>query len=204
MSVRILHKRSAVEFKNATGAQLEFGELGLNYNESGPYLQCKDTAGEIINLGGVYLSEVGADAPGNPLPGRLWLRGDTLFIYNGDAWIEIAGGGGDGGGGTPGTITIIGGDGIDAETIGSTVTITADVDSDKGLEISASLIAVKLGSGLKFDASGAIEVDPTIIPDVNDGQLIFKNQDGDEQNSLPTKQAIPQSLLTQAVESVTD
>ena len=66
MSVKILHKRSAVEFKNATGAQLEFGELALNYNESGPYLQCKDTAGEIINLGGVYLSEVGADAQGIP------------------------------------------------------------------------------------------------------------------------------------------
>ena len=85
MAVKILHKRSAVEFKNATGAQLEFGELALNYNESGPYLQCKDTAGEIINLGGVYLTDATADAPGDPLPGRLWLRGDVLYI-----WVDLS------------------------------------------------------------------------------------------------------------------
>ena len=175
MAVKILHKRSAVEFKNATGAQLEFGELGLNYNESGPYLQCKDTAGEIINLGGVFLTDNTGDAPGNPLPGRLWLRGDTLFIYDGNNWVEIAGGGG----GTPGAITIIGGDGINASTIGSTVTIVADIDKNKGLDFSSGEIVVKLGSGLRFDATGAIEVDPNFIGGTaNDGITTLKDADG--------------------------
>ena len=80
MAVKILHKRSAVEFKSATGAQLELGELGLNYHESGPYLQCKDAAGEVVQLGGVYIGDTG-DAPGNELKGAWWLRSadETLF-----------------------------------------------------------------------------------------------------------------------------
>jgi hypothetical protein len=156
MAVQILHKRSAVEFKNATGAQLELGELALNYNESGPYLQCKDAAGEIVQLGGVFISAVAGDAPGNPILGKWWLRGDTLFLYNGTTWVEIGGGSG-GGGGTPGTITVIGGDGIEATTIGTTITVTADISTSRGLEFSGDQIAVKLGAGLTFDADGKIE-----------------------------------------------
>ena len=157
MAVKIIHKNSKVEFKNATGEQLEFGELALNYNESGPYLQCKDADGEVINLGGVYLSDSAiADAPGDPLPGRLWLRYDTLFIWDGDNWVEIGGSGG--GGGTPGSVTIIGGDGIEAITVGSTVTITADINEDRGLDIVGDSIAVKLGAGLEFDNDGKIKV----------------------------------------------
>ena len=158
MSVKILHKRSAVEFKNATGAQLELGELGLNYHESGPYLQCKDADGTVVQLGGVYINAAGGDAPGNPLPGKWWLRGDTLFIYDGTAWVEIAGGGG---GGSGGTLTVVGGDGIEASTVGTTVTITADLNSSRGLEFVGDAIAVKLGTGLAFDANGRIEATVT-------------------------------------------
>lgn len=146
MAVKILHKRSAVQFKNATGAQLEFGELGLNYNESGPYLQCKDANGEVIVLGGIYFSSPSGEAPLNPLAGRLWLRDDTLFIYDGENWIGIAGGSGGGGGG----VTIIGGDGIVVTEVGSTVTIDADLDQN-GLRFLNSKIALNIGDGLKFD-----------------------------------------------------
>ena len=41
MATKLIHKNSKVQFKNATGAQLEFAELGLNYHSSGPYLQAK-------------------------------------------------------------------------------------------------------------------------------------------------------------------
>ena len=157
MAVKILHKRSAVEFKNATGAQLELGELGLNYHESGPYLQCKDADGQVVQLGGVFISSDTGDAPGNPLPGKWWLRGDTLFLYDGNAWVEIGGTGG--GGGTPGTITLIGGDGIDVAVSGTTYTITADIDDNKGLEIiGGGKIAIKIDEGLAFDSNGAIDV----------------------------------------------
>ena len=121
------------------------------------------------------LTDNTGDAPGNPLPGRLWLRGDTLFIYDGNNWVEIAGGGG----GTPGAITIIGGDGINASTIGSTVTIVADIDTTKGLDFSNGQVIVKLGSGLRFDATGAIEVDPNFIGGTaNDGKTTLKDADG--------------------------
>ena len=172
MAVKILHKRSAVQFKSATGAQLEFGELGLNYHESGPYLQCKDAAGEIIQLGGVY---IGTTAPGNELKGAWWLRDsdNTLFLYDGSSWVSIAGGGGGGG-----TTTVVGADGIDATTVGTTVTVKVDLATPShGLSIvggklqadiatKSSLGTVSIGSGLEVDSAGEISVDVSGL-DVN-------------------------------------
>ena len=176
MAVKILHKRSAVEFKSATGAQLEFGELGLNYHESGPYLQCKDAAGEIIQLGGVY---VGTTAPGNELKGAWWLRDtdNTLFLYDGTRWVSIAGGGG-GGGGTGDITQVIGGDGIEAAELTGIVTVEVDLAADShGLSIvggklqadiatTSTLGTVKIGDGIDVDSSGEISVDLSGV-DVN-------------------------------------
>ena len=173
MAVKILHKRSAVQFKSATGAQLELGELGLNYHESGPYLQCKDAAGEIVQLGGVY---VGAAAPGNELQGAWWLRDsdNTLFLFDGTSWVSIAGGGGGGGG----TTTVIGSDGIEAVTAGDVVTVSVDLATNShGLSIvggklqadiatKTTLGTVKIGDGIDVDAAGEISVDLSGI-DVN-------------------------------------
>ena len=174
MAVKILHKRSAVEFKSATGAQLELGELGLNYHESGPYLQCKDAAGEVVQLGGVY---IGDSAPGNELKGAWWLRSadETLFLYDGTKWVSIAGGGGGGGG----TTTVIGGDGIEA-VLSSADTYTVSVDlatNSNGLSIvggkltadiatTSSLGTVKIGDGIDVGADGEISVDLSGV-DVN-------------------------------------
>ena len=173
MAVKILHKRSAVQFKSATGAQLELGELGLNYHESGPYLQCKDAAGEIVQLGGVY---VGASAPSNKLKGAWWLRDsdNTLFLYDGTSWVSIAGGGGGGGGAT----TVLGGDGIKAVTASGAVTVSVDLATDShGLSIvsgkleadiatKTTLGTVKIGQGIDVDAAGEISVDLSGV-DVN-------------------------------------
>ena len=173
MAVKILHKRSAVEFKSATGAQLELGELALNYHESGPYLQCKDAAGEIVQLGGVY---IGASAPGNELRGAWWLRDsdNTLFLYDGTKWVSIAGGGGGGGG----IISIIGGDGIEATEAAGEVTVEVDLATNShGLSIvggklqadiatRSTLGTVKIGSGIDVDAAGEISVDLSGV-DVN-------------------------------------
>ena len=49
MAVRHTLKNSNVQFRNATANQLGFGELALNYHESGPYLQCKDADGNIVH-----------------------------------------------------------------------------------------------------------------------------------------------------------
>ena len=173
MAVKILHKRSAVQFKSATGAQLELGELGLNYHESGPYLQCKDAAGEIVQLGGVY---VGASAPSNKLKGAWWLRDsdNTLFLYDGTSWVSIAGGGGGGGGAT----TVLGGDGIKAVTASGAVTVSVDLATNShGLSIvggkleadiatKTTLGTVKIGQGIDVDAAGEISVDLSGV-DVN-------------------------------------
>ena len=53
--------------------------------------------------------------------------------------------------------SIIGGDGITAADSSGDVTVTADPNTNKGVEIADSKIAVKLGTGLAFDSSGKIE-----------------------------------------------
>lgn len=198
MAVKILHKRSAVQFKNATPAQLEDGELGINFHESGPYLQCRNTDGEIINLGGIYFTDATGSAPSNPLEGRIWCQGDTLKIYDGTRWITFGFGGGDTGGGNGQAALVIGGDGIiiDDEDDGirqRVITVVADVDEQRGLAFEDEHTYIKLGNGVQFDDTGAIEakvaggiiidgdgniiIDPNLVP--NDGKLTFADEEGD-------------------------
>ena len=98
MSVQLILKNSSVQDKAATAHQLEIGEIALNYHESGPFLQCKDTAGQVWRIGGVIVADL---APGHPQPGTWWFKANTkeLYFYNGTVWTEITGGGGGGGGG---------------------------------------------------------------------------------------------------------
>ena len=173
MATKLIHKNSKVQFKNATGAQLEFGELALNYHASGPYLQAKGEDGEVHSLGGVY---IGSSAPTNPLPGRWWFddANSKLFLYDGSAWQVVTGSGGGGGGST----TVIGGDGIIVTTSGGTATVKVDLASAaNGLSIAGgklqadiatdkSLGTVKIGDGIDVDADGEISVDLSGI-DVN-------------------------------------
>ena len=164
MAVKILHKHSKVEFKSATGAQLDYGELAINYHESGPYLQCKDEAGQVVQLGGVFFGE-DSNPPGEPLPGKWWLNSaGKLFLFNGTSWVEISSVSSGGGGGS--SITVLGGDGIEASTIGSVVTLTADIDQSKGLDIEGDAIAIKVGANLSFDADGKLQA--------NSGGLSYK------------------------------
>ena len=88
MSVQLILKNSAVQDKEATAAQLAVGEIALNYYESGPFLQCKDTNGDVWRLGGVVIAST---APSSPSKGAWWFDSDTdqLFFYNGTVWKEI-------------------------------------------------------------------------------------------------------------------
>ena len=172
MATKLIHKNSKVQFKNATGAQLEFGELALNYHASGPYLQAKGEDGEVHSLGGVY---IGSSAPSNPLPGRWWFddANSKLFLYDGSAWQIITGSGGGGS-----STTVVGGDGIVVSTSGSTATVAVDLASSaNGLLISSGKLqahiatasdlgTVKIGDGIDVDAAGEISVDLSGI-DVN-------------------------------------
>ena len=86
MAARLTLKNSSVQFRNATASQLGVGELALNYHESGPYLQCKDSSGAIIQIGGIYVAAI---APLNPIKGKQWLNttNDRLYVYSGSAWV---------------------------------------------------------------------------------------------------------------------
>ena len=88
MSVQLILKNSSAQDKAATASQLEIGEIALNYHKSGPFIQCKDTAGQVWRIGGVIVADV---APGHPQPGAWWFKTGTkgLYFYDGTSWTEI-------------------------------------------------------------------------------------------------------------------
>ena len=87
MTVALELKNSTVEDKYPTSGQLQNGEISLNYSEAGSFLCCKDSDGNIQQVGGIKLSET---APTNPVKQTLWLQPSTkvISIYNGSSWIS--------------------------------------------------------------------------------------------------------------------
>ena len=166
MAVKIVLKHSATEDKRPTPGQLENGEIALNYNAAGAFLTCKDTDGNIQQVGGVKISEV---APDSPVKQTLWFQPSslTLFVYDGNAFLPVAGGGG---GGTPGgdITTIIGNNGIDASEVAGVVTLDVELaGGDDGLEFrdsklkasvasASQLGSVKIGDAISVTSGGTI------------------------------------------------
>lgn len=98
MTVQVIHKNSSVQNRPILETQLANGELGINYHESGPFVQLKDTDGEVIRVGGVVQQET---QPGLGQKGAWWFKPSTkiLYLHNGTTWIAVGGAGGGGGGG---------------------------------------------------------------------------------------------------------
>ena len=90
MSLQHILKNSSVSGKEPLASQLANGELSINYHADGPFLCCKDTAGNVRRVAGVW---VATTAPGTPFPGELWLdisiTPSQLKVYKDttDGWI---------------------------------------------------------------------------------------------------------------------
>jgi len=90
--------------KQPTAAQLEYGELAVNYNNSDPAIFMKDSNNNIIRISGVGnvsddgLTNVpdGTNPPANPEAGNLWYNSDQgrLYIYFQDTdsaqWVDAS------------------------------------------------------------------------------------------------------------------
>lgn len=68
---------------------LAVGELALNFNSAGPFLVCKDTAGDMRRLEGIYCA---TSPPSNPAVGDVWL--DTrapggIWVMGPDGWLAL-------------------------------------------------------------------------------------------------------------------
>ena len=91
MAVKIILKNSSREDKRPTPAQIsDSGELALNYNAAGAFLTCRDSDGNIQQVGGVKLS---SNPPADPVLGTFWLDTDTdlLYVYDGTQWRSAVG-----------------------------------------------------------------------------------------------------------------
>ena len=97
MAINFLLKRSSVADKRPTAAQLDIGELSLNYDQGTPGLFFEDDAGSVRKIGP---TEVGGTAPnvspagqsGNSI-GEMWLDNSgtaLLKTWDGSAW-QVAG-----------------------------------------------------------------------------------------------------------------
>jgi hypothetical protein len=156
MSVQIILKNSSIEDRHPTNTQLTNGEISLNYNAAGAFLSCKDTDGNIQQVGGVKIAD---ETPGSPSKQALWFQPTTgkLFVYDGDGWLVVASGGS--GPGSDTVDQILAGNGInsDPSTGLGTITLDADINFSKGLEFLSGQICVAAGQGLQFDVNGKLE-----------------------------------------------
>jgi len=88
MAVQLILKNSSVADRRPTANQLGNGEISLNFNAAGAFLSCRDTNGDIQQVGGVRVSET---APATPARQTAWVKPSTrtLSIYSGSSWIDI-------------------------------------------------------------------------------------------------------------------
>jgi hypothetical protein len=82
MALDIVHKKSGVSQRLPVASDLGLGEIAVNYNADGPFLTCKDTAGNVRKINNIWVS---ATAPTGASPGDPWLDISVtparLFIY---------------------------------------------------------------------------------------------------------------------------
>ena len=90
--------------KEPTAAQMEYGELAVNYSDADPAIFIKDAADNIIRIGGVgSISDDGQveipstiNPPATPEPGNLWYNPEDgrLYVYyddgNSQQWVDAS------------------------------------------------------------------------------------------------------------------
>lgn len=99
MAINFLLKRSNTASKRPTAAQLDIGELSLNYEQNTAGVFFEDSNGDVRKVGPV---EVSASAPnsspagssGNSL-GELWYdtSSSNLKVWTGASFVSVAAGG---------------------------------------------------------------------------------------------------------------
>ena len=180
MAMRIILKHSSAEDQRPTVAQAgQAGELLLNTHSAGAFLSCKDSAGDIHQVGGVKISTV---APANPVKGTVWLdinlglnRG-LLKVYNGTQWVT--------GGGT-----------FDACTDGgliqdpSTGCWSVELSIDDLTDVDTSTNAPAVGEILIWDGTNwvpeslaDVQLDWSDLPACAGGGFIYDTSDADPAN----------------------
>lgn len=99
MTFTVLHVRSGEAGKRPNPSDLQEGQLAVNYNGSQPGLFFKIDSGSIAKVGPAF---IGPEEPGRTSNwdslsiGEQWVDTadeNTLKIWNGVRWLEIAGGG---------------------------------------------------------------------------------------------------------------
>lgn len=101
--INFLLKRSSVTSKRPTAAQLDIGELSLNFGQGTPGLFFEDDAGNVrkigpVEVGGVAPNSTPAGSSGNSI-GEMWLdtsvSPNVLKTWDGSSWVDSRGSKGD-------------------------------------------------------------------------------------------------------------
>lgn len=101
--INFLLKRSSVTSKRPTAAQLDIGELSLNFDQGTPGLFFEDDAGNVrkigpVEVGGVAPNSTPAGSSGNSI-GEMWLdtsvSPNVLKTWDGSSWVDSRGSKGD-------------------------------------------------------------------------------------------------------------
>jgi len=99
MAINYKHKRTSTASKRPTAAQLDVGEVALNYDSGSGGLYYEDIAGNIVKVGPTEISGTApnssaAGSAGNSL-GESWLDTSVtpsyLKIYDGSSWTSASG-----------------------------------------------------------------------------------------------------------------
>ena len=83
MTLKVQHKRSAVKGKAPLPADLEYGEIAVNYEKTDPALYIKDSDNVVRKIGSKPPTVTSDTAPANPADGDLWYDsvGGELYVW---------------------------------------------------------------------------------------------------------------------------
>ncbi len=95
MAFTVQQMRSDELNRRPTPTALEFGQIGVNYNNDSPGMFIRSSTGSLVKIGPCHIG-VTAPAPTNWSAlsvGELWLdtNGNYMKVWNGSAWISVVG-----------------------------------------------------------------------------------------------------------------
>jgi hypothetical protein len=172
MTIKLQHLRSSVLGKLPLAANIDVGQIAVNFNAGDPFLSIKDSAGNVQRLGGATVS---GTAPATPTDGQLWVDISLdppefkMWDATNTAWISVAPA-------SPAASETIAG----IAELATQAEVTAGTDDERivtPLKLKTALDALPPGTSVGATAP-TTPVDNQLWFNSNDGRLYIYYNDG--------------------------